>query len=233
MKRIGLILALLAIVPTSAFATILSFDLDATGVLEAAPDGTETNSCASSGLDICAQSLTFLNIELSGINATVTSNTSADGSGSVLWSWYDRTPAFFGGMGAAPENLADDSGNEFDGSADNAFNEYIIVTFSEAVLLDAFYFNGGNDTDHSDYTGTAELFLGGSAIAEELVNCAASLCNNADVVATSFAFWAGQDINYYLAGLSFSEFVPTPEPGIIALLGLGLIGIGYTRRRKS
>ena len=30
-----------------------------------------------------------------------------------------------------------------------------------------------------------------------------------------------------------SEFSPVPEPGMFAVMGLGLIGLGFARRRRS
>ena len=216
----------MGLLPAAALADVLSFDL-VTGVAEA-DAGMPTSSCNDGSealnLDVCGLSLFFADIQGSGIDATVTAE---DLAGDALFAWYDRSPADFGGMGAAPEANATLTSGMFDGGLDNALNEFVIVTFSETVVIEQFWMNGvETNIGHGPYTGAASL----NGIN---VDCLISVCNNDDVAGTTFAFFADADTQFYLAGVQFSRFVATPEPGIITLLGLGLFGIAFARRKLA
>lgn len=206
----------------NANALILSFD-GVTGVAEAGST-TVANSCASIG-DHCNSSLTFANIDGSSIGATVTANSASDLTGTSLFAWYDLQPTGLGGMGAATEANATFPGG--DSSQDNGMGglEYIVVTFTEAVLLDQHWFNG----NHSNYDWFSNLWVDGGAQMD--TDCVMSVCDNMDIMGTQFVFGAPTGHQFYLSGASFR--VPMPEPGILLLFGFGMVAIGLTRRRAT
>lgn len=96
----------------------------------------------------------------------------------------------------------------------------------------------------------ADLDLGGASIAFGTFSQALALTGDADSSVTSddFAFFGvvatAADIpggtfsftsvleGFVIDNLSFGSGTAVPEPGTVALLGLGLAGLGYARRRR-
>ena len=134
------------------------------------------------------------------------------------------------------------------GSDDNVTNhndtpETLHFVFDEDVVIDKIWLNNNHDGDRSllnDYVevdGTATLLTNGGVSLDSVL--ALGLLVQAG---TSFdlGFYAGSEqicgdsqydnCEFYVSKIEFSS---VPEPSTIALLGLGLAGIGIARRRKQ
>lgn len=74
-----------------------------------------------------------------------------------------------------------------------------------------------------------DTFLIGNVIGFILPCCGGALANNA----LTFGGAEAVASNDGLQGVSYRAISPVPEPGTLALLGLGLAGLGLTRRRKA
>ena len=175
--------------------TTISFDQDATSVPEATPEG--ASDCSADASDFCGPSLFFLN---NSVEVTVNGDNDGGGDDSRIV-WYDLSPSFRGGIGAA----ADDTNSGLD-SADGQF-DWIEVTFTSPVSLTHFWMNG----DHTSLTSSVNFWVGDSGGAQYIAACTNSACSvtqdAAVVTGTRFAFSAASGTKFYLAGMSFGPAV--------------------------
>ncbi len=118
-------------------------------------------------------------------------------------------------------------------------SEELIVSFSrpvdiiELIFLDLFARSGSDSTPEivgfTVYSSGASGFYTGTASYDGIGFFAGS-----DVFGsvTSIRFYAMEPTNsdFALAGIRTAS---VPEPGTLGLLGLGLLGLGYARRRKA
>ena len=183
-------------------------------------DPTTSHACSSDLPDDCGDpnsAMVFKNIGGTGIDLDVT----ADGSGSNWFVWHDLRPVE-GGLGA--------SNDETDPSSDNIFaGEEVTLTFSEQVILlswDAL--NHGNGLSNATYSLIVDMTTEVSMAA-----LTEGATNNLGFMGTAFTFLntssTGSGGLFYVSIVEFRN-VSVPEPGTVAMLGLGLLGLGFRRR---
>ncbi len=114
------------------------------------------------------------------------------------------------------ENL--DGGNTGD---DTDPDEGLLFSFSELVSLSDIFFKSFGSSD--DYN----LMVDGIDIFSDKDDS----YDFGSIIGQEFLVWAdGSSDAFYVSGLEVSA---VPEPSIVALFGLGLLGMGFTRRKSS
>lgn len=138
------------------------------------------------------------------------------------------------------------SGRELDEIEDE---EYLTLVFEKAInlvsikLTDLFprsnHADGqgsdGNDPVHGE-VANIEFYLNGNVVGSTQLLGSASTATNGDqtyfatngLVVDKIVFTAGGNYNEYSV-----KAIEVPEPGMFALLGLGLMGLGLSRRRQA
>lgn len=217
-------LALVLAAPMAANASLLSFDA-VTGSPEATPVGQASN-CG--GADYCYNPLVF---QIDGITVKVYGSSSPYTPIYDQVAWYDISPASLGGIGVAtPEEVA-----AGDNSADSAYGwtERLWIEFSAPVTLGGFWMNGDHVAFDDSKGGYVQNGDYGYLFGADAVNGFVDLSSYSDQsYGTLFSIGADfYETYWYLAGVSF-DAADVPEPASLALLGLGLTGIGFARRRR-
>ncbi len=113
--------------------------------------------------------------------------------------------------------------------------EYLTLTFNQAVNLNSFSLTGWSNGLLGFGTESATLTWGTKSFALGTNNSGSPLVTFTPVGAsgTVFKLQATGSSAFRLAGLNATATGAVPEPGTYALMGLGLVGLGWVSRRRQ
>ena len=215
-------LALLTLAGNAYSATITFQNPGADKPTNSYDTGGICNGTSITSIDLCEQGSGF-NYLKSGLNLNVTAD-NTNGDAALM---QDLWPS---NSGLAVISSGDSSSDD---QVQVATGESILFDFGQRVSLIGFDFNDGNDTDCNPFgsegpCGYFDLsvdgsFVGNYAAVDDLV-FGTALSGKTFKVAHS----GPMD-----GGFSIGSVTAVPEPGTLALLGLGLVGLGASYRRRS
>ncbi len=228
-----LLLPALLVVSSSASAALIDFKAMANGV---ASYDTFTN------LNYGESAWSALNLQADfGINVSISGKV----GGITKYAYLDYGNAGLGTCGVLTSTGLTKLNQKTDGttnfcnpsSDDNVtVNESLLFTFNEAVTIDKLWFNNPHDADYSlngnqiNIGGTLKTFSAADKVAPRSVDWLYSSMlnfNAGDTLEISYV-----DEEFYLSAMSISKR-EVPEPASLAILGLGMLGLGFVRRRKA
>jgi len=226
-KTLGALLLLLA---TSVSANVINFDFNNPGSSYNANSLSVTNSGVT--VDITAWT-----IENNGLGV-ISGKTQVTGDS-------DHGIYFYSSDRLGIETGASDD-NNIDGAnvgATDDFDEGLQFTFSEVVSLSFVDFdNWGSSSDDFNLTvdgitlmvdfGTNDSNVYGYNDNDSLSSTysgSSSYFDFNNIVGTEFLFWADSDNDEF--NIDSMKVSKIPEPSIIALFGLGMMGIAFSRRK--
>ena len=148
-----------------------------------------------------------------------------------------------GGLGAYTKSGRAGDSDNLNSNLGNgsSYDEVLFFNFNQAVLLDTFWFNG-NHTEQVSTSGEGTQFnifqstdginytslLGGQQEPTAAEYISLNLTTAYNQFAVALSGWG--DKGGYVEAIQYSS---VSAPSTIALLGLGLAGLGFTRRKKA